>query len=228
MRTCLSSLFSSETTPKLIIILLSNHTNIFLLLSYVNKASSSSIIFQLSAQDKLCLAVVTLDFNVAVNRPHEQNGGANGPNGRSCQDRRMGRSPWIPCTCPRRRGLLQHHQDMCHLHQAGHSTGRHQQRHHGNIKPPQNPHLPRRNEETSKGLPASYCPGSCHSRRIRWNNTKHNKSQLLSSNYGTFWSLVVYEKVHTLKWTLYSAHQCDVLRLNVKCHNWSWRARRHF
>ncbi len=49
MRTCLSSLFSSETTLKLIIIFLSNHINIYLLLSYVKKASS--IISQRSAQD---------------------------------------------------------------------------------------------------------------------------------------------------------------------------------
>ncbi len=51
MRTRLSSLFSSETTLKLIIIFLSNHINIYLLLSYVKKASS--IISQQSAQDTL-------------------------------------------------------------------------------------------------------------------------------------------------------------------------------
>jgi hypothetical protein len=54
-----------------------------------------------------------------------------------------------------------------------------------------------------------------------------NKTQLLASNYGTFWSSCLWE-IHTLKWTLYSAHQCDKLRLNVKCHNWSWRAWGHF
>ena len=66
------------------------------------------------------------------------------------QDHRMGRSPWIPGACPPRSRLLQHHQGTRHLHQAAHSTELCQQRHHGNINPPQNPHLPRRNKETSK------------------------------------------------------------------------------
>ena len=51
MRTCLSSLSSSETTLKLIIIFLSNLYHIYLLLSYVKKGSS--IISQLTAQDTL-------------------------------------------------------------------------------------------------------------------------------------------------------------------------------
>ncbi len=125
--------------------------------------------------------MVTLDLNAAVNCPHEKNGGANGPNGRSCQDHCMGRLPWIPCTCPQRCGLLQHHQDMCHLHQAGHSTGCHQQRHHGNIKPPQSPHLPRRNEEMRRIAPAAAMVD-----KFVETTQNTNKSQLLSNNYGTF------------------------------------------
>ncbi len=42
-------------------------------------------------------------------------------------------------------------------------------------------------------VPAPYCPGSCHGQRIRWNNTNTNKTQLLASNYVTFWVLVVSE-----------------------------------
>ena len=41
-------------------------------------------------------------------------------------------------------------------------------------------------------VPAMYCPGSCHGRRIPIKHTNTNNTQLLASNYGTFWSLVVY------------------------------------
>jgi hypothetical protein len=44
-----------------------------------------------------------------------------------------------------------------------------------------------------------------------------NKTQLLASNYSTFRAL----EFHTPKRTLYSAHQCNELRLNVKHHDWS-------
>jgi uncharacterized membrane protein len=45
-----------------------------------------------------------------------------------------------------------------------------------------------------------------------------NKTQLVASNYGTFWALVVCEIFYTPKQTLYSGHQCDKLRKNVKRH----------
>jgi hypothetical protein len=38
-----------------------------------------------------------------------------------------------------------------------------------------------------------YCPGGLHCQRICWKHTNTNKTQLLASNYGTFWSLVVCE-----------------------------------
>jgi hypothetical protein len=43
-------------------------------------------------------------------------------------------------------------------------------------------------------VPAPYHPGGRHGQRIWIKHTKHlNKTQLLDSNYGTFWSLVVCE-----------------------------------
>ncbi len=42
-------------------------------------------------------------------------------------------------------------------------------------------------------VPASYCPGSRHGRQFRIKHTKHKQTQLLASNYSTFWALVVCE-----------------------------------
>jgi hypothetical protein len=47
-----------------------------------------------------------------------------------------------------------------------------------------------------------------------------NKTQLLASNYDTFRALVVSENFNP-KQTLYSAHRCDKLCVNVKLHVWS-------
>ena len=57
------------------------------------------------------------------------------------------------------------------------------------------------------------------------NTQNTNKIQLLPSNYGTFWSLVVCENLNP-ETNLYSAHWWNKLRSNVRQHNWSWRAQR--
>ena len=42
-------------------------------------------------------------------------------------------------------------------------------------------------------VPAPYCPGGRHGQRIRIKHKNSNKTQLLASNYGAFWSQVVCE-----------------------------------
>ena len=54
--------------------------------------------------------------------------------------------------------------------------------------------------------------------------TKHNfeLTKRYISSASCLWEF------QTPKRTFYSAHLCDKLRLNVKCHDWSWRAHGHF
>ena len=102
-------------------------------------------------------------------------------------------------------------------------------------------------------VPAPFAPAATMVDKFKWNTQNSDKTQLLASENGTFWSLVVYENfgtqngsttyllIHrnanygiTMSWChswhflLYSAHWCNKLRLNVKCHDWSWRAWLHF
>ena len=60
-------------------------------------------------------------------------------------------------------------------------------------------------------------------------NTNKNKTQLLASNYGTFRALVVCENFipqHRPSTQLIDA--TNFVKWNVKCNDWSWRARNHF
>jgi len=68
-----------------------------------------------------------------------------------------------------------------------------------------------------------YCPGGLHCQRIHWKNTNTNKTQLLASNYGTFWSLVVCENFtpqnrppllsSLMQW---ASFKCEMPRLELK------------
>ncbi len=61
------------------------------------------------------------------------------------------------------------------------------------------------------------------------NTQNTNKTQLLASNYvRCFLIASCLWEFWDPKWTLYSAHRCDKLCLNVKHHDWSRRARGHF
>ena len=60
------------------------------------------------------------------------------------------------------------------------------------------------------------------------NKDCEKKSELLASNYGTCWSLVVCEYINPPKQTLYSSPWWAKLRKNVWQHEWSWRAQIHF
>ena len=73
----------------------------------------------------------------------------------------------------------------------------------------------------------------------RWYNPTKNKNSRdlafafwpLCVSYAptsTVRALVVCENVVPQNRTLYSAHWCNKLRKNVKCHDCSWRAREHF
>jgi len=57
---------------------------------------------------------------------------------------------------------------------------------------------------------------------FEWNTQNTNKTQLLASNYGKFWSLVVRENFMPQNGPYYSAHRCDKLRKNVRQHDWYW------
>ena len=71
-------------------------------------------------------------------------------------------------------------------------------------------------------VPLPYHPSGCHGRRIRWNNTKHKKTQLLPSNYSTFRSLVVCENFNPKMDPLLSSLmrqascKCETPRLELK------------
>ncbi len=72
-----------------------------------------------------------------------------------------------------------------------------------------------------------HCPGGRHGRRFRMKHKNTNKTKLLSS----FLTVDRRKKAkwfRDLKQTLYSCHQCNKLRTNVKCHHSNWRAQLHF
>ena len=56
-------------------------------------------------------------------------------------------------------------------------------------------------------------------RRPPWSTNLNERYILIASCLWEFWDP---------KRTLYSAHQYDKLCLNVKCHDWNWRAQEHF
>ena len=57
---------------------------------------------------------------------------------------------------------------------------------------------------------------------FEWNTQNTNKTQLLVLISSCLWEF------QDPKQTLYSAHWCNMLCLNVKRHNWRWRACTHF
>ncbi len=76
-------------------------------------------------------------------------------------------------------------------------------------------------------VPMSYCPGGCHGRGFWMKPKNTNKTQLLPS----FLTVDQRKKAKQFwdpKWTLYSRHQCNKLRINMKHHYSSWRAQLHF
>ncbi len=78
-------------------------------------------------------------------------------------------------------------------------------------------------------VPASYCPGGRHHGRQFWMKPKNtpNKTQLLPS----FLTVDRRKKAKQFwdpKRTLYSRHQCNKPRSNVKPYYSSWRAQLHF
>ncbi len=76
-------------------------------------------------------------------------------------------------------------------------------------------------------VPAPYCPGSLHGQRFRMKPKNTNKTQLLPS-FLTIDRLKKAKQFQDPKRTLYSHHQCNKLRTNVKPHYLSWRAHLHF
>ncbi len=76
-------------------------------------------------------------------------------------------------------------------------------------------------------VPMRYCPDGRHGRRFRMKQKNTNKTQLLPS----FLMVDRHKKPKQFqdpKLTLYSSHQCNKLRTNVKHHYSSWRAKLHF
>jgi hypothetical protein len=67
---------------------------------------------------------------------------------------------------------------------------------------------------------------------FEWNTQNTNKTQLLASNYSTFWSLVVYGEFRDLKRTLFSllmwqaSFKCETPRLEPKS-SWTFLAIKH-
>ncbi len=75
-------------------------------------------------------------------------------------------------------------------------------------------------------VPAPYCPGGCHGWQF-WMKTKNtNKTQLLPSFPMVDWRKKA-KQFRDPKWTLYSRHQCNKLRTNVKHQYSSRRAQLH-
>ncbi len=76
-------------------------------------------------------------------------------------------------------------------------------------------------------VPVAYCPGGRHGWWFWMKPKNTNKTQLLPS-----FLMVDRRKKAKQFWdpkqTLYSHHQCDKLRTNVKLHYLSWRAQLHF
>ena len=72
-------------------------------------------------------------------------------------------------------------------------------------------------------VPPPYRPGGCHGWQFWMKHKNTNKTQLYLAfqckKAKQFWDL---------KWTLYSHHQCDKLRTDVKHYYSSWRAQLYF
>ncbi len=82
-------------------------------------------------------------------------------------------------------------------------------------------------DATIEQVPMLYCPSGRHGWRFWMKQKNTNKTQLLPS----FLTVDHHEKskqFRDLKWTLYSRHQCNKLRTNVKHHYLRWRAQLHF
>ncbi len=75
--------------------------------------------------------------------------------------------------------------------------------------------------------PAPYCPGGCHGWRFWMKPKNSNKTQLLPS-FLTVDQHKQAKQFRDPKLNLYSRHQCNKLRTNMKPHYLSWRAQLHF
>ncbi len=76
-------------------------------------------------------------------------------------------------------------------------------------------------------VPAPYCLSGHHGRRSQMKPKNTNKTQLLPS-FLTVDRCRKAKQCWNPKRTLYSHHQCNKLRTNVKLHYLSWRAQLHF
>jgi hypothetical protein len=72
-----------------------------------------------------------------------------------------------------------------------------------------------------------FAPAAAMVKEFESDTQNTNKTQILASNYGTFRSLVVCENFNPKTDPLLSS-PCDKLRVNVKHHDWSWRAQLNF
>ncbi len=76
-------------------------------------------------------------------------------------------------------------------------------------------------------VPAPYCPGNRHGRQFRMKQKNTNKTHFFPS----FLTVDRRKKAKQFQdptWTLYSRHQCNKLRTNVKHFYSSWRAQLRF
>ncbi len=77
-------------------------------------------------------------------------------------------------------------------------------------------------------------PAATMVKEFKWNTQNTNKTHLLASNYGTFQSLVVCDNFNPKTDTQLSSSmqqascKCEMPRLELKCHDWSWRAQLHW
>ncbi len=76
-------------------------------------------------------------------------------------------------------------------------------------------------------VPTPYCPDSRHGWRFQMKQKNTNNTQLLPS-FLTVDQRKKAKQFQDPKRPLYSRHQCNKLRTNVKHHYSSWRAQQHF